>query len=370
MSELALAQKVTIWGMFLNGFLTILKVIVGILAGSSALIVDGIHSLSDLASDLFVFQINRISHKGPDADHPYGHRRFETLGTVLMGSVLLVVAILFAYENLMKLFRGDYQAPDNYAIYAAVLSIVINEWLYRFTIRIADKIHSPILKANAWHHRFDAFSSVVVVIGLFFSMIGFYWMDSAAAIAVALILFKVGLSMVWDAFKELVDTGADPELLDKIKEQIRSTTGVKSFHNLRSRKMGEKVLVDVNIEVAPRISVSEGHEIASWVMKRVLQSCKQIFDITVHIDVENDQKGIPGVNIHPKKLLPLRSDLEAIIQSYWGDHPIYLDLDLHYLNRTIEVIFYCEQRDSKFEEAIREKLSALDYISKVEFWIR
>jgi cation diffusion facilitator family transporter len=328
-------KKVTFISIGVNAFLSIIKMVGGAAFQSNALFVDGIHSLSDIATDFLVLIISKFSREEPDAEHPYGHERFETLGTTALGCVLISVGIIICYENTVALLIGEFSGtPNKLSLVIAFVSVIANEWLFRYTLKTGQKVNSKLVIANAWHSRSDALSSVAVLIGLFLTWIGFDFMDSVVAILVGFMISKVGWDFLWDSIKELVDTSVDFERIDEMKEFIQTIDGVQGLHNLRSRKMGPVAILDLNIEVRPDISVSEGHEIATTVSNRVITKFEEIKDVIVHIDIKDDRKN--GVNFtHDTKCyLPLRTEIETKLNALGIE---FDKLILHYDNSFIDI---------------------------------
>ncbi len=336
--NMKIAQRVTLVGMLLDLILGILKILIGITSYSHALIADGIHSLSDVVTDIFVLIITRISHHEPDIDHPYGHARFEALGTVLLGGILVLVGVLLAYENLSRVTNAaDTRIPEWPVLVVAAISVVSKEWVFHYTRKAGEKLRSNLLIANAWHSRTDAFSSIIVLVGVGGAMLGFVWLDAVAAIVVAIILCKIGSSLLWDALKELVDTGLNPEETSAMKEAVMSIEGVRGVHDLRTRKMGESTFLDLHIRVNPTVSVSEGHQIGEWVTQKLLREFDSIIDLTYHIDVEND--AMTPLDLHTP-LLPLRPEVLKVLKDCWKDVPEIDKLNdcaLHYLDNKIDI---------------------------------
>lgn len=369
--NMKVAQRVTLVGMVLDIILGIAKIFVGLIAFSHALIADGIHSLSDVVTDLFVLAITRISHHGPDEEHPYGHARFEALGTVLLGGTLIVVAAILAYENIEILFRdADTPLPEWPALVVAGFSILSKEWIFHYTRRAGERLRSNLLIANAWHSRTDAFSSVIVLIGVGGAMLGFTWLDAVAAVIVAAIVAKIGGSLVWDSLRELVDTGLTPEETQAMKEVIMSIEGVRGVHDLRSRHMGSDVFLDLHIRVDPSISVSEGHQIGEWATQKLLENFDSIRDLTYHIDVEDDAlKSLkPG-----DPLLPLRSEVIKRLEQCWSEIPMIRQLgkySLHYLDNRINVeLFFTPDPEHGINEDLSGLQSELFQRSKHISWL-
>lgn len=335
-------QRTTTIGAIINVSLSTIQLVGGVLFGSSALILDGIHSLSDLFTDFFVLLVTRFGHAAPDEDHPYGHGRFETMGVVVLGCALVAVAFVFAWNNFEKLRSGQATvAPDSWAIIPPILAIVSKEILFRHTKKMGEIHNSKILQANAWHHRSDVLSSIVVLVGVAIASTGIAWMDSVAAIGVAGFIAKIGFEFIWDSIKELVDTALEPELVEKIQKEIESSEGVKGAHNLRSRMVGDAAMVDVNIEVSPMITVSEGHEIATRASKNVLNKFPLVGDVTAHTDVEHDHEKESFFTVTGEEPeLPCRRDIESIINPALKEANL-IDkverLQIHYIGNEVEV---------------------------------
>jgi cation diffusion facilitator family transporter len=284
------AARVTIAGAIMDLVLGIAKLLAGVFAHSQALVADGIHSLSDLVTDGMVLYAARKSQHGPDEEHPYGHGRFETIATVGLAIALILVASGIAYDAIRRLFEpGTLPQPGVMALLVAVLSIAGKEWIYQYTMRVARRQRSEMLRANAWHSRTDAFSSVIVVVGVVGTMLGYAYLDALAAIGVALIIAHIGWTLGWTALKELVDTAVDERKVGKLRACILEVDGVNGLHMLRTRHTGGQVLVDVHVIMDTLISISEGHHISEMVISRLLQEFEDVTDVTVHIDPEDDE---------------------------------------------------------------------------------
>jgi len=332
------SRRVTVVGALVNTVLAISKMWLGYVAQSQALIADGIHSLSDLLSDALVYIAARHSHQDPDSAHPYGHGRFETAATLGLGVLLLLVALGIIWDASERLFQPEeLMRPGMLAIYVALFSVLANEWLYHYTMRVAKEIKSQMLRANAWHHRSDAISSVVVLVGVAGTLAGLPYLDAIAAIGVGLMIIHIAWEISWPAFQELVDAGLEAERLDQIKEIISSIGGVEALHMLRTRRMGGQASVDVHLLVAPWLSVSEGHVIAQTVIERLRAEVEEVEDVTVHIDPEDDE-------VAPLTSgLPLRDEAESVLAEHWKgivELPVPQRLLLHYLDGMIDVDLY------------------------------
>ncbi|AGA92339.1 cation diffusion facilitator family transporter [Thioflavicoccus mobilis 8321] len=323
-------------GAAVNLGLSLLKIAAGVVGHSYALIVDGIHSLSDLLSDLLVWFAGRQASQAPDQAHPYGHARFETVATLVLGALLGTVALGIAWDAIGRLSPSEtLLRPGPIALVAALASILTKEWLYWYTLGYAKRVRSEMLRANAWHHRSDAISSVVVLIGIAGTLVGLANLDIFAAVIVCLMIGKIAWDLIWEAIRELVDTGLQGERLAAIREIIESVGGVRDVHTLRTRKHGGNVTVDVHVLlIDPKVSVSEGHMISVAVEQRLKAEIDEINDVTVHIDPEDDERS-------PRCLgLPLRSDAVARLDELWSDIAAVAGRQrviLHYLNGRIDV---------------------------------
>ncbi len=328
-------RRVTLVGAAVNGLLGIGKVITGIIGQSQALVVDGVHSFSDLASDALVMWAARMGSMEADHNHPYGHERFETAATLAVGIVLLLVAAGFAWDAVVRLINPELLGnPGWLALSAALLSVAFKEGLYHYTRKVADAYRSNLIRANAWHHRSDALSSVVVIIAVIGSMAGAPWLDAVAALVVALMVGWVGGQLAWGAGRELVDTGLGPRQLRTISTLINSVDGVQSHSDLRTRQMGATTLVDVRIRVHPDISVSEGHRISDAVLERVRDNLEHVADVFIHVDPEPDEAADRSAS------LPLRQEVEAALREAWREILPQLEqseLRLHYRNGRVDV---------------------------------
>ena len=302
--------RVTVVGAVLDLLLGTVKVSIGFIGHSQALIADGVHSISDLASDALILAAARQAHAGPDEEHPYGHARIQTAATVLLAVSLALVAIGIAWNSIGDIGSAKTLPEVGYlALIVAAGSVVIKEGMYHYTVRSARRLQSNLLKANAWHHRSDAFSSLVVIAGVGGSIAGFPWADPVAAVVVAALIIQVAWKIGREGYDELIDTGVSPDIAKQISEKIRRVDGVAEMHQLRTRKMGSKIFADVHIRVSPRISVSEGHRIGDAVETQLEASFSSLHDVIVHIDPEDDDEGRPSIG------LPLRPAIERSISA-------------------------------------------------------
>lgn len=324
------AKKVTIIGAITNVFLGISKIVTGYLFHSHALVADGIHSFSDVLTDLMVVFASKFGSQDADISHPYGHQRIETAATFFLAFLLIITGSVIAWDAIDELLTATSTKPNWLALPVATLSIIVNEALFYYTHRIGKRIQSPLILANAWHHRSDSAAAFVVLIGLIGSLWGIVYLDAVAASIVGCIIIKMGWDYGWKSLKELVDTAVDPELLKTIEKTIESVSGIDKIHQLRSRMMGDDVFIDVHIQVAPYISVSEGHYIAQQVHHTLLTQIDRVKDVTVHVDPEDDEIAHPSINC------PKRSQLEVEIIKPIRTHFPHLEFyTLHYLNGEI-----------------------------------
>lgn len=325
-------RRATLVGATVNVLLSIAQVTFGILGQSQALIVDGVHTLSDLLSDSVVLIAARFAHRRADEDHPYGHGRFETVATVALGLLLLTVATGIGWDSVQRLLEPQRLVhPTPLALAAACIGIVAKEALYQYTRRVARRIRSAILEANAWHHRSDVLSSVIVFLGIAGALAGFDSLDAVAAIGVAGMIAWIAVQLVLKSVRELVDTALEPETVATIRDRILAVEGVESLHVLRTRRLGPDVLVDVHIIVDPRLTVSEGHYISESVRAKVMAVFREVNDVLVHIDPEDDETAVLSRD------LPSRNSMLRELRSRWSAQPIVENISLHYLDGRVDV---------------------------------
>jgi cation diffusion facilitator family transporter len=303
----AAAQKSTWVSIVINLLLTFFQVVGGFFAHSQALMADGLHSLSDLLSDVLVLYANRHGNRHADADHPYGHARFETAATLILGALLAVLGVVLLVAAAMRLQQPTaLMAVNPMALAIAFFALLAKEGLFRYMLAVAKRVRSQMLVANAWHARSDAASSLVVIVGVAGNLLGFTFLDLVAAAVVGVMIAHMGGKLALEAMAELIDTGLDPEEVEAIRQTLLNTHGVRGLHELRTRKMADNALVDAHIIVDPKISVSEGHYIAEAARYAVLRD-HHVLDVMVHIDPEDDMQARP--NMH----LPSRPELLACL---------------------------------------------------------
>ncbi len=336
-------RKVTFVNASVNFFLAIVKILVGWIGCSHSLIADGLHSLSDLIGDGLVYIAARIGSQSPDEDHPYGHRRIETLGAIIIAVVLISVGALIVLDAIANLSHPHQTMPPGWMVmFTALGSIIVNEGLYRYSHHFGKKINSKLLITAAWHNRSDAMTSLVVVVAVGGSMLHVKHLDIIGALIIGLMILYAGGKMIWDCFRELIDTGVDDAMLQEINTAIQQVDGVIAVHQLRTRSLGGEIFVDIHIQVDPRISVSEGHFIGEQVHDHLIASIEHISDVTVHIDPEDDETQ------QPCEHLPNRPTLLAQLDDCWKALPEYAAIKriiIHYYDGKIDLDIYINKKD-------------------------
>lgn len=278
------AQKSTMISVAVNILLSCVQILLGIFSGSQGLIADGIHSFSDLVSDFVVLIANKKSRKPSDEDHPYGHGRYENGASLIIGAILFLVGSIMIWSASGKLWHPEAISEVHIvALWVALFALVTKELLFRYMLAVATRIQSSLLIANAWHARSDAASSVVVSVGIVGNLLGFPWLDPVAAIVVGVLIARMGYTFAANALHDLMDRSVSTEMETAIKAIILAVPDVLGVHDLKTRKMGDLILVDVHIEVDGELSVSEGHDIARAVRQAVLEN-KNVLDVMIHTD--------------------------------------------------------------------------------------
>ncbi|MBE0487959.1 MAG: cation transporter [Halomonas sp.] len=368
------AHKVTLIGAVIDFVVGVAKMVTGFMVGSAALVADGIHSFSDILTDVFVLAATHFGRQEPDSNHPYGHGRIETLATLWLGGVLIFVAGGIAWASVTRLVAGEpIPAPGLWAIGIAVIALLAKEWIYRYTMRVARRVNSRLLEANAWHSRSDALSTVVVLVGLIAAQFGAGWMDAVAAIVVGVMVGQVGGRLLWESSQELIDTALPEKERQEMQALAEQVPGVKGVHDLRTRTLGSQALLDLHIVVPPRVTVSEAHEIGNAVTRRLREAFPVLADVTFHIDPEDDA-GETEHSLRPG--LPLRGDVEGMLDETWRDVGIWharVALDLHYLDNQVDVSIFVNAlpEDQTLDQAADELRAAcyhLGWIGRLRVW--
>ncbi|MDH3378488.1 MAG: cation diffusion facilitator family transporter [Gammaproteobacteria bacterium] len=364
------SRRVTIIGVGVNFGLACGQIVLGITGGSQALVADGVHTMSDIVTDLMVLFAVWQGAKAADAEHPYGHSRFETAATVGVAIMLLLVALGISINAGRRLMSPEtLGTPLPFTLLMVVVTILSKEGLFRYTTAVARRFHSNLLQANAWHHRSDAVSSFIVFVGIAGSLMGMTYLDAVAAIGVAMMIAKIGWELGNDALKELVDTGLDAEQVAKIRNTILAADGVTDLHLLRTRRMGGQALVDVHIQVDSRISISEGHHISEAVRRELIDKFVVVTDVTVHIDPEDDEAELLNLG------LPMRTEITQRLDDALSgmDDARYIDkVTLHYLCGKVSVELFIpisKQPDDavrlKIAREFREAVNAHDDLKNI-----
>ena len=278
------ASRSTWVSVAVNLTLTALQITAGVFSRSQGLVADGMHSLSDLVADFVVLLANHHSQKEADADHPYGHQRFETAASLVLGALLLAVGVGMLWSALDKLESpGKVPQVHIVALWTALGALLAKEALFRYMLAIAKRVKSSMLVANAWHARSDAASSLVVGVGIIGNLMGYPILDPVAALVVGLMVGKMGWQFGWDALHDLTDRSADEHDVEAIRSTIVETPGVLGLHDLRTRKMGDMIVADAHIEVDAAQTVEAGHDIAVRVRERVIQH-HRVLNLMAHVD--------------------------------------------------------------------------------------
>ena len=278
------ASRTTWVSVGVNLGLTCVQIAVGLVSRSQGLVADGVHSLSDLVADFVVLFANRHSQKEADQDHPYGHQRFETAASLVIGVLLLAVGFGMVWTAAHKLQNPNLiPRVGMAALGVACAALVVKELLFRYMIDVAKRVKSSLLVANAWHARSDAASSLVVALGIIGNLSGFPILDPIAALIVGFLIAKMGWTFGWEALSDLVDRSVDEQEVDAIRQTLSGTPGVSGVHDVHTRKMGDMIVVDAHIEVDADLTVEAGHAIAVAARLRVLQR-HRVLNLMTHVD--------------------------------------------------------------------------------------
>jgi cation diffusion facilitator family transporter len=339
--------KATLVGALANLLLSTVKFIGGLLGNSTALVADAIHSLSDLLTDAIVLATHKIGQIPADSNHPYGHGRAETIGSTIVGAVIILAGIWIGYDVSQVIASGSQLVPTWLAAGAALFSILVNEGIFHYTRNVGEKINSPAIIANAWHHRSDAISSVAALIGILGAHFGYPIMDPLAGGVVALMILKVGYDILTDGLRDLMDTGLSEDQTREIQQIIDDIPEVKKYHDLRTRTLGGEVFMDVHILVDTDLTVTEGHAAAERVRRSLINAFEKVQDVLVHVDGEEDHKLL---QIYPST----RADLIKIVDPMIVNAGINLKrtrMRIHHLKGSTLIEIYL-QADP--EKSIRE----------------
>jgi cation diffusion facilitator family transporter len=349
------AQKATWVSVAVNLVMTLAQLIVGWFAHSQSLVAHGLHSFSDLLSDFLVIYATRQSAHPADQAHPYGHARVETAATLVLGASLMFIGGGILWESGMRLQHiENLPVVELSALWVAIATVVSKEVLYRYLIRVAERLRSQLLIGNALHTRADAASALVVVVGIGGALMGWSFLDLLAAALMGFMILRMGGSLAWGAIKELIDTGLDESQVEAIRQTLLKTPGVRGLHQLRTRRMAHQALVDAHVQVDARISVSEGHRIAESARARVLREHPEVLDVLVHIDPEDDM----DPDLFATRL-PARDALLAELQPLFAGLPEPENVVLHYLNGQIEIEIFLKHGFFENGEALERAEATL-----------
>ena len=353
------ASRATWISAVLNLALTVAQLIVGWVAHSQSLIAHGLHSFSDLLSDFLVLYANRKGSHPADREHPYGHARVETAATLVLGASLAAIGFGILWEATLRLQAVAALPPvEVLALWVAIFTALSKEVLFRYLLRVAERLRSPMLAANAWHTRADAASALVVVAGIAGALMGWAFLDLLAAAIMGFMILRMGLKLAWESLQELIDTGLDKDKVEAIRRTLLDTPGVLGLHELRTRRMAHQALVDAHVLVDPRISVSEGHRLGERARQRVLDDHPEVADVLVHIDAEEDQALMSS-----GAALPDRDVLLAHLNTLLGAEAGAIDKAvLHYLGNRVEAEVFLAQEtcfDAAHMARLEQRLAAI-----------
>ena len=285
-------DRITLIGIVANVLLLGVKLLFGFISGSASLIADGIHSASDMATDLAVLGGMHLGRRAADEDHPYGHGRFETLAGGIVAGILILVGAFIAWEAVVALRGGVVNFPGIPVLVIAMISIVVKEWLYRRTVRVARDVNSAALHANAWHHRSDALSSIAVLAGGIGGLAGWGQADHFAGLIVGLMVVVAGGRTLFVVLHELTEGGLSRDEIAEIEAAIGSVKETRDWHYLRTRRVGRETFIDLHVLVDPKLSIVEAHRISADVEGALHRACKHPANVTVHVepDLEEERK--------------------------------------------------------------------------------
>lgn len=283
--------RVTLMGSVVNVILLVFKFIAGILGGSAAMIADAVHSLSDFLTDIVVIAFVRISSKPEDEDHDYGHGKYETLATSIIGLALLMVGLYIFYNGARQIWDvmhgAEIEQPGLVALIAAIVSILMKEWTYRFTVSVGKKVESQAVIANAWHHRSDALSSIGTAIGIGGAILlgkGWAVLDPIAALVVSVFIVKTALGLLSTSSGELLEKSLPKEVEKKIVDIVESEPEVSEVHHLCTRRIGNNIAIEMHIRMPGDISLKDSHTRASNIERKLRQHFGEHTHINLHVE--------------------------------------------------------------------------------------
>ncbi len=367
------SSRIIFIGSVVNILLSVIKILFGYLGGSYALIADGVHSFSDLITDMMAYFGTLIGGKPMDSTHSYGHGKIEDIFTFLIGCILFVTSISILVSGTKRLTAATVEPPEVYTLIIVLLSILSKEALFRATLVVGKRHNNNAVIANAWHHRSDALSSVAAFVGIGGAIIGFPVMDPLSAIVVGLFIMKASYDLVKDTLSRLTDMTLPEPTLKKIDKIILDTEGVKHYHMLKTRKSGGFIWIDVHVMVDEKLSVSEGHNIAERVRRRLINELKMVADVMVHIDAENDVHGV----YYDLTRSELDDYLSEVTKKY-SDKIELLEYSLHFLYGKILVYVFLVDRSGSSDikllkdvaGKLKREIESHKKIDKVEIFFK
>ena len=369
------ALKVTLLGLAANLILALAKGFIGIIANSSALIADAGHSVSDLLSDGITLWAVRMSGIPKDKNHPYGHGKFETVGSFIIALLLLFTGIGVAGHVFNRMDAPV--VPGTIALWMAGIAIIVKEALFHVTRMVGRRTGSRVLMANAWHHRSDAISSVAALLGIAGAQLGIPLMDPIAGMLVAGLIIKTGIDIGYESIRELTDETVEEDVISELGKIMSGIEGVDHYHEMRARRMGPHLLVDMHIQVDSMMSISAAHQVAERVRLEILEKLPAVNEVLVHVDAEDDFFGDEGserlqdivlmrpqseIEIDVKKVLDQIPEIQGITHIY-----------CHYLNQKltvqVNILLDAEMRirdAQKIASAARRKIEQIKDIDSAD----
>ena len=280
----SLGKKVTIIAILSNILLALFKGFAGIVGRSEAVFADAVESVSDVIATTVVWIGLSAAKKPSDFEHPYGHQKIETASAVIVGIIILLSSFGIAGRSVNSIISGEITTPSMIALVAVLITIVVKEGLYQYTIRVGKKINSMAVNANAWDHRKDAITSIATLVGVIGARLGIPILDPIAAVFVAIMILRIGLNICWGAFNELIDISPNPAVLSKIREISLTVSGIEHVVQVRARKTGPYIFVDVEVEMDESMTVRKSHEAVEKVKAKLINELPDVKDVMVHVE--------------------------------------------------------------------------------------
>ena len=369
------ALKVTLLGLAANLILALAKGFIGIIANSSALIADAGHSVSDLLSDGITLWAVRMSGIPKDKNHPYGHGKFETVGTFIIALLLLFTGIGVAGHVFNRMDASV--VPGTIALWMAGIAIIVKEALFHVTRMVGRRTGSRVLMANAWHHRSDAISSVAALLGIAGAQLGIPLMDPIAGMLVAGLIIKTGIDIGYESIRELTDETVEEDVISELGKIMSGIEGVDHYHEMRARRMGPHLLVDLHIQVDSMMSISAAHQVAERVRLEILEKLPAVNEVLVHVDAEDDHVGDEGSELlQDIVLMRPQGEIENDVKKMLAEIPEIQGIThiyCHYLNQKltvqVNILLDAEMRirdAQKIASAARRKIEQIKDIDSAD----